>query len=277
MSSSISTAETQKHLYFSKAFLREEREVAEDGWLKILLYFIKQTRSWSETPNVKISTDSIHVDEFLIRYSSSNHRRGYTDYISTQLSELGVPLEQHPPILEKIFQVVQAAVPERRIVVLIADVTVRSDDHEDDNISRLIRKCCPVKMKINFKEDSEVFPEMYALNEIDYHGADADRVTWESFETQKVRFVPATTSSINSLKNVRLDGLEEAIMEQNPWCVICMDYFAEAGVDVQLITSLPCAHIYHLDCIVPWLKNSHLCPMCRYPMPTVEEAESSNP
>ncbi|KAL6135789.1 hypothetical protein ACLB2K_068014 [Fragaria x ananassa] len=250
MSSSISTAETQKHLYFSKAFLREEREEAEYGWLKILLYFIKLTRSWSETPNLKISADSTHVDEFLIRYSSSNHRRGYTDYISTQLSELGVPLEQHPPILEKIFQVVQAAVPERRIVVLIADVT---------------------------SEDSEVCPEMYALNEIDYHGADADRVTWESFETQKVRFVPATTSSINSLKNVRLDGLEEAIMEQNPWCVICMDYFAEAGVDVQLITPLPCAHIYHLDCIVPWLKNSHLCPMCRYPMPTVEEAESSNP
>ncbi|XP_062010154.1 E3 ubiquitin-protein ligase CIP8-like [Rosa rugosa] len=192
------------------------------------------------------------------------------------MSALGVPLEQQPPILEKLFQVVQAAVPERRIIVVIADVAVRllgsfDEHHDDTDISRLTREY-PIAIQLHFTDGTS---ELYALSEVDYHGVD-DRVTWESFETHRVRFVPATTSSIVSLQKVRIDSLEEDTIKQNPSCAICINDFAEGGVD-QLITLLPCAHHYHLDCIVPWLKTSHLCPLCRYPMPTVEEAESSNP
>ncbi|PRQ53969.1 putative transcription factor C2H2 family [Rosa chinensis] len=191
------------------------------------------------------------------------------------MSALGVPLGQQPPILEKLFQVVQAAVPERRIIVVIADVTVRllgsfDEHHDHTDISRLTREC-PITFQLEFTNGTI---ESYALSEVDYHGVD-DRVTWESFETHRVRFVPATTSSIMSLQKVRTDSLEEETIKQNPSCAICINDFTEAGVD-QLITLLPCAHHYHLDCIVPWLKTSHLCPLCRYPMPTVEEAESSN-
>lgn len=39
-------------------------------------------------------------------------------------------------------------------------------------------------------------------------------------------------------------------------CTICLE---ELGDGVQ-ITKLPCSHIYHNDCIVQWLKTSHLCP-----------------
>ncbi|CAB4282535.1 unnamed protein product [Prunus armeniaca] len=88
-----------------------------------------------------------------------------------------------------------------------------------------------------------------------------ERVTRESVETDEVKPIPATKSFIDSLEKVRLDSSE--VMEN---CVICMKNF-EAGVEV---ISLPCSHVYHEACIVQWLETSHLCPLCRYPMPHVD-------
>lgn len=41
-------------------------------------------------------------------------------------------------------------------------------------------------------------------------------------------------------------------------------------------TRLPSFHIYYENCIVHWLNISHLCPLCRYAMPIVEDGEPSN-
>ncbi|TXG66868.1 hypothetical protein EZV62_008143 [Acer yangbiense] len=45
-------------------------------------------------------------------------------------------------------------------------------------------------------------------------------------------------------------------------CAICQEEFL-VGIEV---TSLPCSHIYHGDCIVKWLRTSHCCPLCRFKM-----------
>ncbi|KAK9925275.1 hypothetical protein M0R45_033604 [Rubus argutus] len=255
----MSSVPTEKHYYFSRAFQRGVREPfppGEEDWLAVDFFLVKQSRCWYDP--APTTTDDISCEISLsgrstaILFSSDNHRRGYTDLMSSYISAVGVPREEHPPILEKLFQVIEAAVPERRIMVLMADVTVRF-----------------------FGSTDEMCSEVYVLHDIDYHGIN-DMVTWESFETQRISFVPATRSSIESLNKVILDSLEEATIKQNSPCAICMDDFAQGGVD-QLITPLPCAHHYHLDCIIPWLKTSHMCPMCRYPMPRVEEAGPSNP
>ncbi|KAK7849382.1 e3 ubiquitin-protein ligase rduf1 [Quercus suber] len=31
---------------------------------------------------------------------------------------------------------------------------------------------------------------------------------------------------------------------------------------------MPCSHIFHRQCIVEWLNNSHCCPICLFKMPT---------
>ncbi|PRQ58696.1 putative transcription factor C2H2 family [Rosa chinensis] len=84
----------------------------------------------------------------------------------------------------------------------------------------------------------------------------------------RVNFIPASRSSIKSLKKTRLDSLEESVIRLIPSCAICLEDFAECTD--QMVTTLPCKHQYHEGCIVQSLEISHLCPLCRYPMPIVE-------
>jgi hypothetical protein len=71
--------------------------------------------------------------------------------------------------------------------------------------------------------------------------------------------VPASDASIESLEKVKLeDGAT------NGMCVICQIVF-----DPEMeVTKMPCRHVYHQECIMQWLRTSHMCPVCRYPMPT---------
>ncbi|XP_004306356.1 PREDICTED: RING finger protein 145-like [Fragaria vesca subsp. vesca] len=74
------------------------------------------------------------------------------------------------------------------------------------------------------------------------------------------KLIPASKSSIQGLEPVTLDD----VITHTPECPICLEDFAAF---VKPITALPCTHHYHVHCIVRWMENSHLCPICRYPMP----------
>ncbi|CAK9163698.1 unnamed protein product, partial [Ilex paraguariensis] len=86
-----------------------------------------------------------------------------------------------------------------------------------------------------------------------------NRAIQESMELDMFKAVPATKSSIEGLKKVRLEG--SGSMEE---CMICLEKFCVG----QEATCMPCSHVYHGDCIAQWLERSHLCPLCRFQMPT---------
>lgn len=82
---------------------------------------------------------------------------------------------------------------------------------------------------------------------------------------------PAAKSSIEGLEQVELQHDDDDLRQT---CALCLVDFAAQDQDQLVLTRLPCSHLYHLDCIVQCLEINHLCPMCRYPMPTEDQAES---
>ncbi|KAF8930891.1 hypothetical protein BGZ47_000337 [Haplosporangium gracile] len=69
--------------------------------------------------------------------------------------------------------------------------------------------------------------------------------------------VGATDDIINAIPHHTLTDEE---LEAKTECSVCKDEFAKEDNLLQL----PCKHIFHGDCIKPWLKVSGTCPTCRF-------------
>ncbi|KAJ9141306.1 hypothetical protein P3X46_031854 [Hevea brasiliensis] len=78
---------------------------------------------------------------------------------------------------------------------------------------------------------------------------------------EDVGTVPASKASIDGLTRLRF---HRGPHDPGVTCVVCLEELEEEDDLIEL----PCSHLYHEGCIVKWLLSSHLCPLCRYQMPT---------
>lgn len=72
---------------------------------------------------------------------------------------------------------------------------------------------------------------------------------------------PASKAAIESMPTVEIC---EAQVSCEMHCAVCKEAF-ELGVEAR---ELPCKHIYHSDCILPWLTVRNSCPVCRHELPS---------
>ncbi|KAM7475263.1 hypothetical protein LguiB_022506 [Lonicera macranthoides] len=72
---------------------------------------------------------------------------------------------------------------------------------------------------------------------------------------------PASKPAVEALPVIKIN---KELMDSDSECAVCKDSF-ELGEEVK---QMPCKHIYHSDCIIPWLEMHNSCPVCRYELPT---------
>ncbi|KAL2514421.1 E3 ubiquitin-protein ligase [Forsythia ovata] len=73
------------------------------------------------------------------------------------------------------------------------------------------------------------------------------------------REVAASVAAVVALPSVEVSGGGRE-------CVICKEEMIK-GRDV---CELPCSHLFHWMCILPWLKKRNTCPCCRCRLPTAD-------
>eukprot|EP00262_Sarcandra_glabra_P010014 TRINITY_DN24872_c0_g1_i1.p1 TRINITY_DN24872_c0_g1~~TRINITY_DN24872_c0_g1_i1.p1 ORF type:complete len:323 (-),score=22.15 TRINITY_DN24872_c0_g1_i1:490-1458(-) len=71
---------------------------------------------------------------------------------------------------------------------------------------------------------------------------------------------PASQSSIDAMPTVKIT---QKHLRGDSHCPVCKERF-EMGCEVR---EMPCNHLYHSDCIVPWLVQHNSCPVCRHELP----------
>ncbi|KAI3762230.1 hypothetical protein L1987_52655 [Smallanthus sonchifolius] len=76
---------------------------------------------------------------------------------------------------------------------------------------------------------------------------------------------PAAKSAVENLPSIKIT--KELMESDHSDCAVCKDSF-ELDEDAK---QLPCKHIYHQDCILPWLELHNSCPVCRYELPTDDQ------
>lgn len=80
---------------------------------------------------------------------------------------------------------------------------------------------------------------------------------------------PASKSAIESLPRVEISDCH---LKAEANCAVCTEIF-EAGTEGR---EMPCKHIFHGDCIVPWLSIRNSCPVCRFELPSDPIQRGSN-
>lgn len=73
---------------------------------------------------------------------------------------------------------------------------------------------------------------------------------------------PASKLAVEAMPVIKIS--QDHLKSDFNQCVVCMEEFELGGETRQM----PCKHIYHADCIFPWLKLHSSCPVCRFQMPT---------
>ncbi|KAL7589337.1 hypothetical protein Lser_V15G36203 [Lactuca serriola] len=80
---------------------------------------------------------------------------------------------------------------------------------------------------------------------------------------------PASKAAIEALPTIEIQEIH-TFTESH--CAVCKDPF-ELQTEAK---EMPCKHLYHSDCILPWLSLRNSCPVCRHELPSDNQESVSD-
>jgi len=84
---------------------------------------------------------------------------------------------------------------------------------------------------------------------------------------------PASQKAIDSLKPIIVDA---KVKQESIKCCVCCEEFEIDAENTNDVVELPCLHVYHRDCITPWLKQHGTCCLCRQELSPEEKASDES-
>ncbi|KAK8671769.1 hypothetical protein V6N13_038354 [Hibiscus sabdariffa] len=79
---------------------------------------------------------------------------------------------------------------------------------------------------------------------------------------------PASKAAVEAMPTVEIN---ETHIRDELCCAVCKEQF-EISTEVR---KMPCDHLYHSDCILPWLQLRNSCPVCRHELPAADDEEGA--
>ncbi|XP_064412730.1 E3 ubiquitin-protein ligase Praja-2 isoform X2 [Latimeria chalumnae] len=82
---------------------------------------------------------------------------------------------------------------------------------------------------------------------------------------------PATKESIDCLPQITVTEDQSALGQDQCCAICCSEYMKD-----EIVTELPCHHLFHKPCVTLWLQKSGTCPVCRHVLvPVLPEAAAA--
>ncbi|XP_053572000.1 E3 ubiquitin-protein ligase RNF181 [Bombina bombina] len=116
--------------------------------------------------------------------------------------------------------------------------------------------CEPTVAEEQYRQNALLELARSLLNGLDIDLGDVDFTDWDHRLPP-----PASKKVVDNLPKVTVTAEQaDAALK----CPVCLLEFEEG----ETVRRLPCEHLFHSACIIPWLNKTNSCPLCRDELPT---------